>query len=237
MRWDWARLPVSGASAWLERAKGIEPSYAAWEAAVLPLNYARGLRRPMISRPPLSYSLYKSISINRRTPFILFVRHQTRSFYLPIHSPYSLHTSVPAPRSPSVLRRLTSSPRAGLPSSPVLPAALLLPVCSTRIAAGSAAGTYPPRAIRQAPTSPFRVTVNFPKIPDAPVYDGAMIPFGAGGVWRGVGTPFLIRGSAGAASHGAIGHHWRAASRGARDRNPAAAVPALSGCARTCARL
>lgn len=28
----------------LERAKGIEPSYAAWEAAVLPLNYARGVR-------------------------------------------------------------------------------------------------------------------------------------------------------------------------------------------------
>jgi hypothetical protein len=25
----------------LERAKGIEPSYATWEAAVLPLNYAR----------------------------------------------------------------------------------------------------------------------------------------------------------------------------------------------------
>lgn len=30
---------MSGKS--LERAKGIEPSYAAWEAAVLPLNYAR----------------------------------------------------------------------------------------------------------------------------------------------------------------------------------------------------
>jgi hypothetical protein len=29
----------------MERAKGIEPSYAAWEAAVLPLNYAR-TRRP-----------------------------------------------------------------------------------------------------------------------------------------------------------------------------------------------
>ncbi len=29
----------------LERAKGIEPSYAAWEAAVLPLNYARVLGR------------------------------------------------------------------------------------------------------------------------------------------------------------------------------------------------
>jgi hypothetical protein len=28
----------------LERAKGIEPSYAAWEAAVLPLNYARAGR-------------------------------------------------------------------------------------------------------------------------------------------------------------------------------------------------
>lgn len=25
----------------LERAKGIEPSYRAWEALVLPLNYAR----------------------------------------------------------------------------------------------------------------------------------------------------------------------------------------------------
>jgi hypothetical protein len=24
--------------------KGIEPSYAAWEAAVLPLNYARGIK-------------------------------------------------------------------------------------------------------------------------------------------------------------------------------------------------
>jgi sulfur carrier protein len=27
----------------LERVKGIEPSYAAWEAAVLPLNYTRGM--------------------------------------------------------------------------------------------------------------------------------------------------------------------------------------------------
>ena len=32
---------------WLERVKGIEPSYAAWEAAVLPLNYTRvGLSLP-----------------------------------------------------------------------------------------------------------------------------------------------------------------------------------------------
>ena len=28
----------------MERVKGIEPSYAAWEAAVLPLNYTRILR-------------------------------------------------------------------------------------------------------------------------------------------------------------------------------------------------
>ena len=34
---DW---PAVGGKT-LERAKGIEPSYAAWEAAVLPLNYAR----------------------------------------------------------------------------------------------------------------------------------------------------------------------------------------------------
>jgi hypothetical protein len=27
----------------LERAKGIEPSYEAWEASVLPLNYARAV--------------------------------------------------------------------------------------------------------------------------------------------------------------------------------------------------
>ncbi len=29
----------------LERAKGIEPSYEAWEASVLPLNYARKVTR------------------------------------------------------------------------------------------------------------------------------------------------------------------------------------------------
>ncbi len=29
----------------MERVKGIEPSYAAWEAAVLPLNYTRAARR------------------------------------------------------------------------------------------------------------------------------------------------------------------------------------------------
>ncbi len=31
------RLPVRN----VERVKGIEPSYEAWEAAVLPLNYTR----------------------------------------------------------------------------------------------------------------------------------------------------------------------------------------------------
>ena len=34
------RLLVAGQQE-VERVKGIEPSYAAWEAAVLPLNYTR----------------------------------------------------------------------------------------------------------------------------------------------------------------------------------------------------
>ena len=43
----------------LERAKGIEPSYAAWEAAVLPLNYARQIKylRPVSTRNVLPFVL------------------------------------------------------------------------------------------------------------------------------------------------------------------------------------
>ena len=37
--------PGSVALNGLERVKGIEPSYAAWEAAVLPLNYTRKKRQ------------------------------------------------------------------------------------------------------------------------------------------------------------------------------------------------
>ncbi len=40
-----AAAGIEAVDAWirwdLERVKGIEPSYAAWEAAVLPLNYTR----------------------------------------------------------------------------------------------------------------------------------------------------------------------------------------------------
>ena len=42
----------------LERAKGIEPSYAAWEAAVLPLNYARtvsALRMILFGKPVTAF--------------------------------------------------------------------------------------------------------------------------------------------------------------------------------------
>ena len=48
----WKILALSTGKCWalidttmfiLERVKGIEPSYAAWEAAVLPLNYTRVL--------------------------------------------------------------------------------------------------------------------------------------------------------------------------------------------------
>ncbi len=42
----------------LERAKGIEPSYAAWEAAVLPLNYARA---PAASAP-IQLSIFNGLA-------------------------------------------------------------------------------------------------------------------------------------------------------------------------------
>ena len=39
----WARpWPFVVSVKFVERVKGIEPSYEAWEAAVLPLNYTRG---------------------------------------------------------------------------------------------------------------------------------------------------------------------------------------------------
>ena len=38
------RSHESRVPACLERVKGIEPSYEAWEAAVLPLNYTRVIR-------------------------------------------------------------------------------------------------------------------------------------------------------------------------------------------------
>jgi hypothetical protein len=40
-RADASKALILRANFEMERAKGIEPSYAAWEAAVLPLNYAR----------------------------------------------------------------------------------------------------------------------------------------------------------------------------------------------------
>ena len=44
----------------LERVKGIEPSYAAWEAAVLPLNYTRMLGLHFTASEPL----LKTITLN-----------------------------------------------------------------------------------------------------------------------------------------------------------------------------
>ena len=48
----------------LERVKGIEPSYAAWEAAVLPLNYTR-------ARPPNAFphSTTPPFGRNRLVPY------------------------------------------------------------------------------------------------------------------------------------------------------------------------
>ena len=57
----------------VERAKGIEPSYAAWEAAVLPLNYARD--RPSLA--DLAPSAKRSVSRSRFT--VNFQKFQMRS--------------------------------------------------------------------------------------------------------------------------------------------------------------
>jgi hypothetical protein len=38
----------------LERVKGIEPSYSAWEAAALPLSYTRQQGKTFNRTPPLS---------------------------------------------------------------------------------------------------------------------------------------------------------------------------------------
>ena len=52
MDWPFCAATTPGRAPWaadlaggLERVKGIEPSYEAWEAAVLPLNYTRDLQR------------------------------------------------------------------------------------------------------------------------------------------------------------------------------------------------
>jgi hypothetical protein len=50
----------------LERAKGIEPSYAAWEAAVLPLNYAR-IRLSLKAEPWHENLGTKTLARKRRT--------------------------------------------------------------------------------------------------------------------------------------------------------------------------
>src|SRR3954453_1998342 len=58
----------------LERAKGIEPSYAAWEAAVLPLNYARigsdNIRGHVLRQGVLSVSLPRLMSRARHQPHV-----------------------------------------------------------------------------------------------------------------------------------------------------------------------
>ena len=49
----------------LERVKGIEPSYAAWEAAVLPLNYTR--------EGPVLHREFAALSSTGRVPCLLCV--------------------------------------------------------------------------------------------------------------------------------------------------------------------
>jgi hypothetical protein len=54
----------------MERVKGIEPSYAAWEAAVLPLNYTRvdctRVDRRDCSAPQHAHHMFPNVSARRR---------------------------------------------------------------------------------------------------------------------------------------------------------------------------
>ena len=51
----------------MERAKGIEPSYEAWEASVLPLNYARSRESRMAGEEGLEPP---TLGLETRTTFV-----------------------------------------------------------------------------------------------------------------------------------------------------------------------
>ena len=56
---DWQTIGTNGITTkWVERVKGIEPSYAAWEAAVLPLNYTR--QRTLLTGTPARLAILPS---------------------------------------------------------------------------------------------------------------------------------------------------------------------------------
>src|SRR5690606_18250153 len=62
---------------WNERVKGIEPSYAAWEAAVLPLNYTRMRDKASASSKGLHYSAAHGFL--RKTMRFLSATHEINS--------------------------------------------------------------------------------------------------------------------------------------------------------------
>ena len=73
-------MQLAASSNELERAKGIEPSYAAWEAAVLPLNYARLCpfdylrpRVPPSALPPVARPLAPDFNQSRIFRMRIFV--------------------------------------------------------------------------------------------------------------------------------------------------------------------
>jgi hypothetical protein len=66
---SWA--PVAGTRALhaVERVKGIEPSYAAWEAAVLPLNYTRmAVDFTTVSIAPTTYNDHSVAQLAHQDP-------------------------------------------------------------------------------------------------------------------------------------------------------------------------
>jgi hypothetical protein len=70
----------------LERAKGIEPSYAAWEAAVLPLNYARSMPAFERVRPNASSSFLHGCVINSCRSLIIRFEGKLRNNSTPTSS-------------------------------------------------------------------------------------------------------------------------------------------------------
>jgi hypothetical protein len=94
------RKPVkpTASSGFMERAMGIEPTSEAWEAPILPLNYARSLF-PILPRNLLSVQRFQSLTrLHAVTAVLVLARHavfeQTSGLLSTIKLATSLHISA-----------------------------------------------------------------------------------------------------------------------------------------------
>ena len=78
----------------MERVKGIEPSYSAWEAAALPLSYTRALPPMARSRRQKQQPPYGGITLAHQAPFRLTQAPVSRQ--VPPDRPHESHCLVPA---------------------------------------------------------------------------------------------------------------------------------------------